>query len=298
MYEIFIGRNSEDREKFGEKGTFMLGRNYVKMGQTSSLSNKVMMDVARSHVVFVTGKRGSGKSYTMASLAEGMMELPEDVTSKIAIVMFDTMGIYWTMKYENRQDQALLADWKLKYRKFNSKIFVPTGYFEESREKGIPVDAAFSIKPSELTTADWCSAFDLDHHSPIGALIGRIVSQFKGENFDLDDMIEEVRSDSRSSDSTKAALENLFFTAKDWGLFSKEGFAFSELVAPSQISIIDVSGYASSVGRASVRALVIGLVSKKLFSERMIVRKAEEYKNVRSSTSILEFDKPAKKEMQ
>ena len=81
----------------------MLGKNYVKMGQTSSLSNKVLMDVARSHVVFVTGKRGSGKSYTMASIAEGMMSLPEEITSRISVVMFDTMGIYWTMKYENRQ---------------------------------------------------------------------------------------------------------------------------------------------------------------------------------------------------
>ena len=297
MYEIFVGRDSEDRKKFGERGTFLIGKNYVKMGQTSSLSNKVMMDVARSHVVFVTGKRGSGKSYTMASIAEGMMSLPEEVTSRISVILFDTMGIYWTMKYENKQDQALLTDWGLKYKRFNAKIFVPTGYFKESREKGIPVDEAFSIKPSELTTADWCSAFDLDLTSPVGALAGRVVTQLKDENYDIDDMIEAANSDSRSDNASKAALENLFLTAKEWGLFSKEGFAFSELVSPGQISIIDVSGYASSVGRASVRALVIGLVSKKLFTERMLVRKFEEYKSVRSSGSILEFDKPEEKEM-
>ena len=131
--------------------------------------------------------------------------------------------------------------------------------------------------------------------SPIGALIGRITSELKGENFDIDDMIETVESDERSGESTKAALENLFLTAKEWGLFSKEGFAFSELVAPSQISVIDVSGYASSVGRASVRALVIGLVSKKLFSERMIVRKVEEYKSVRNFASILDLTNLQKK---
>ena len=61
MYDIVIGRKPRDKEKFGLKGTILLGKHYVQMGQTTSLSNKVLMDVTSSHVLFICGKRGSGK---------------------------------------------------------------------------------------------------------------------------------------------------------------------------------------------------------------------------------------------
>ena len=63
-YDIIIGRDEEDRKQFGEKGVILLGRHYVKMGQITSLSNNIYMDVAKSHVVFIVGKRGSGKCLT------------------------------------------------------------------------------------------------------------------------------------------------------------------------------------------------------------------------------------------
>jgi len=285
MYEIIVGRNAEDKRKFGTKGTFLLGKHYVKMGKTSNLSNEVYMDVARSHVVFVTGKRGSGKSYSMMSMAESMMTLPEEITSKLAVVMFDTMGIYWTMKYENKRDEKLLREWGLQYTDIKNKVYVPAGYFKEVKDKGIPVDAPFAIQPSELTVSDWCSTFNIELTSPIGSLIGRVLSHLETD-YDLDDIIAALQSDDRSDHFTQAAAENLFILAKSWGLFSKEGITFSELITPGQITVVDVSVYASAASRASVRALVIGLISKKLFAERMKARQSEEYKSVKEFTRL------------
>jgi len=296
MYEIIVGRDTEDRRKFGTKGMFLLGKHYVKMGQTSSLSNNVFMDVARSHVVFVTGKRGSGKSYSLMAMAEGMMTLPSEITSKLAVVVFDTMGIYWTMKYENKKDEELLREWDLKYSEINNKVYVPQGHFENAKEKGIPVDEAFAIKPSELSITDWCSTFNIELTSPIGALIGRIISNLK-EDFDIDDVIAAIQSDDRTDHYIQAAAENLFLTAKSWGLFSKDGTSFSELAVAGQITVIDVSGYASAVNRSGVRALVIGLISKKLFSERMRARKEEEYKDVKSFTRLIHSEEEDKKDV-
>ena len=68
-YDIIVGRTASDKKKFGDRGTIFLGRHYVKMGQTVSLSSNIRMDVARSHVVLVSGKRGSGKSYTLGVMA-------------------------------------------------------------------------------------------------------------------------------------------------------------------------------------------------------------------------------------
>ena len=104
-YDVIIGRIPSDKERFGKEGTILLGKQYVKMGQVTSLSNEVLLDVSRSHVVFVCGKRGSGKSYTLGVIAEGIAALPEHITQNLSVLIFDTMGIYWTMKYPNHKDE-------------------------------------------------------------------------------------------------------------------------------------------------------------------------------------------------
>src|SRR3989338_4945948 len=78
MYDIIIGRKESDRLKYGTEGAIFLGKQYVQMGQTTSMSNKVYMDVTRSHVVFIAGKRGSGKCLhedTLVTLDNGL-EIP------------------------------------------------------------------------------------------------------------------------------------------------------------------------------------------------------------------------------
>ncbi len=67
-YKIIIGRTDSDREKLGDKGILFIGRSYVKMGETVSLSNEIYLDVAKAHVILITGKRGSGKCLSGDSL--------------------------------------------------------------------------------------------------------------------------------------------------------------------------------------------------------------------------------------
>ena len=93
-YDIIIGRNTEDKKALGDKGLILIGKGYVKMGHHTSMSNKIFMDVAKSHVILVAGKRGSGKSYTLGVLTEEMSNLPKEVSKNIAPLIFDTMRNY------------------------------------------------------------------------------------------------------------------------------------------------------------------------------------------------------------
>src|SRR3989338_1268582 len=99
-YNIILGRDNADKSRFGNSGLVFLGKGYVKMGTYTSLSNKIWMDVARPHVVLVAGKRGSGKSYTLGTIAEELSNLQDEAARNIAAIIFDTMGIFWTMKYK------------------------------------------------------------------------------------------------------------------------------------------------------------------------------------------------------
>ena len=54
MYDIILGRDVADSEEFEGRGLAFLGRLYVTMGTTTSLSNNVYLDLARSHVVLIS----------------------------------------------------------------------------------------------------------------------------------------------------------------------------------------------------------------------------------------------------
>src|SRR3989338_6977287 len=279
MYDIIIGRNEEDAKQLGTLGAIFVGKHYVKMGQTTSLSNKIYMDVTRSHVVFVVGKRGSGKSYSMGVIAESILDLPDEIKKNISIMILDTMGIYWTMKYPNKQEKELLDEWELEAKPLNVNIFTPVGYYKKYKEGDIPTDFPFSIKTSELSPYEWAETFGIELHSPLGSLIERVIENFKelDEDYDIEDIIKSIRADDRSTKETKDAAENRFLSAKHWGLFSKQGTLLEDLVMPGQITVLDVSCYTYMPGAESLRALVIGLVAQKLFAKRMMTRKAEEY---------------------
>ncbi len=299
MYDIIIGRSKKDLEKFGKEGTIFLGKHYVKMGQTTSLSNKIYLDVIRSHVVFICGKRGGGKSYTMGVVAEGISSLPREISQNLSIILLDTMGIYWTMKYPNRKDEKLLNSWGLKARPCDITIFTPYGMHESYKKKGIPTDMPFAIKPSDLDAGDWCLTFGIESTNKLGIVIERVISFLakRGKSYSIDDILKLVASDTRAEKSTRDAVENLFLNAKSWGLFSRNGLNIEELAKPGKVVVLDVSCYSAMPNSWGVKALVIGLVSKKLFIQRMSARKLEEYKDIHKAMHYFSDDEKAKQEL-
>ncbi len=225
-------------------------------------------------------------SYTMGVISEGASSLPTDIAKNISFVLLDTMGIYWTMKYPNLKDEDLLEQWKLKPEGFkNVRIFTPTGFFKDYKEKGIPTDFPFSIKPNELDIEDWLLTFELPRNDPIAILIERIINKLKKEvrDFSMEDIVNEIRADKRSEKSVKDAAENRFLNAESWGLFSEKGTPLKDLIQGGKITVLDVSCYATAPNGWAIKSLVIGLVSKKLFIQRMVARRNEEFEILRET---------------
>ena len=283
-YDIIIGRDESDKKEFENKGLIYIGKGFVKMGQYTSLSNKIFLDVIRTHVILVAGKRGSGKSYTLGVFAEQLSDLPKEVSQNIASIIFDTMGIYWTMKYQNEKDRELLEEWGLTPKNLPVKIFVPYGHFDDYQEKGIPVDKKFALDVAEMAAEDWIIAFELDLVNPIGVLIETAIVNIKEseKKFYIEDIIKEIEEDKNSSRDTKNAAIGLFRAADSWGIFARKGTKQTniiELVEAGKTTVLDLSVY-SSIGAFNVRALVVSLVSRKLFEQRMAARKKEEINSI------------------
>jgi DNA helicase HerA-like ATPase len=291
-YDIIIGRDDSDKKAFGKKGLIFIGKGYVRMGQYTSLSNLILMDIARSHVVLVAGKRGSGKSYTMGVIAEEISNLPKEVSQNIGSLIFDTMGIYWTMKFKNEKDRYLLDEWGLKPQNLPVRIFAPYGHFEDYLEKGIPVDEVFALEASELNAEDWILTFGLDIINPVSVLIQRTLTKLKAKkNFYISDIISFLEKEEKTPLEIKNAAISLFEAADTWGVFAKKGISATQvkdLIKGGFTSVLDLSVY-NSVGAFNIRALVISLVCRKIFNQRMLARKKEEIDSI-SKIATLSLD--------
>ena len=290
-YKLILGRNNSDKEKFGDEGLIYIGKQYVKMGETTSLSNKVLLDVARSHVILLSGKRGSGKSYSLGVIAEEISSLDEEISKNLAVVIFDTMGIFWTMKFPNLKDERLLLDWNLKPKPSDKiELYVPSSFAKKYSEEGIEVDHSFSIKTSELDPGDWINSFGLDYSNPVSVVIEKAISGLKGKNYSIKDIIKSIEKEREISKEVRLAAINRFISAESWGLFSQKGTKIEELIKGGKVSVLDLSVYSHMAGNWGIKNLVVGLISKKLLMERILSRKIEEKESIEYGKSYLGLD--------
>ncbi len=228
-------------------------------------------------------------SYSASVIAESMVDLEPEIAKNLAIIMIDTMGVFWSMKYANEKDQDLLELWNLKPKGLKKiEVYTPYGVFDEQKQKGVPVDHPFSIKASELTGEDWRLAFELPASHPVAILIEKILGDFADKRqyeFTLTEIVEAVKQDSTFDTNTKNEALNRLKVAKQWGLFSDKGTKIDELIQGGKVIILDTSAYITSNAGWGVRALVVGLVTRKIFIQRMISRQLEEVEAIKQGYS-------------
>ncbi len=286
MESIVVGRDRSDLLKYGERGTAYIGKHIVGSGEECHLTNPVRMDLTRPHIVLCCGKRGTGKSYTAGVIAEEMALLEKDVKENLAVLLVDTMGIYWSMKTPNEIGRNMLKDWNLKPTGFDTLLFVPKKYVGEYKTVGVqPIP--FTLPCGELEPMDWIIAFGFSPIDPYGIALERAVkttSERFGKTFSIDDIIESVEADKRCEQKVKDALVNRLLTAKDWGVFEKTGTSVDEVFQAGKITVLDISHFMRVGGVWSVRGMLIGLLCRKIFQERLMARKAEEFEIMTGET--------------
>lgn len=279
-----IGRELEDIEKYGEKATAYLGKVVMSSGEKPVLGRKILCDIAKPHVVLICGKRGGGKSFTMAVLLEEFARQPLEIKKRISVITIDTVGIFWSLKVPNRLDRKEIEEWDLRPEETKVRVLVPKGKKDFYTKKGIPIDGAFTIKVGELDSTEWMALFKLTWKDSEGVLLTRIIEGMKeslGTYFGIDDIITAIKKDDEAEKITRQALVNRFNVAESWGLFEKEGTPLKEIAKPAEITVIDISAYRQTVGMESTGEMIVGLLGKKFFEERMLYRKEEEAKMIK-----------------
>jgi len=184
------------------------------------------------------------------------------------------------MSYPNKEiPKEVLEKWDLKADGIKIRNLIPYGKKEFYTEKEIPFDAPFSIRTSQVDLEDWLALFRLTWRDPESSLLSRTIEKLKlklGKLFDIDDIITLAKKDDETTKEIIDSLTNRLKVAKTWGLFSKSGTTMKEFAKAGTITTIDVSTYKQAIGMESVQELIVGLLGKKLYEERMLYRKEEE----------------------
>ena len=218
-------------------------------------------------------------SYSAGVIMEEIALLPEQFRENLTAVVIDTMGIYWSTKLPNEQQVVELDKWGMKPAglKERVKIYVPFEQKKSFEEANIPVDFGISIAPHEFTGEDWALAFNLPMTNPIAVALQKTVNKLneKGEKFQINDLISEIKDDKSIDTQTKSTLESMLSVASQWGVFGEEGIKIEEIMKPGIVNVFDVSRLRATEAW-SVRNLLVALIARKIYEQRVLARKQEE----------------------
>jgi DNA helicase HerA-like ATPase len=203
-------------------------QNSIALARDTRRGGIITLDLSRPRCIFITGKRGSGKTRTLHRLAAQAAE------HGATIIAIDPLG-------------ALLE-------------LVPNAH------RLVPGDN-LKLNPSDLTTDAWLALFGLGLSKPGGILLSRALryTRRSNERYLIPEMIGQVEEDDRANDSTKDAIANRLEAAyHDWGIFRQSGYEdLTEIFTPG-LHIVDLSGL--EPGPNSLRNLVAFLLVSRLFA--------------------------------
>ncbi|MBI2671362.1 hypothetical protein HYX16_00340 [Candidatus Woesearchaeota archaeon] len=235
-------------------------------------------------------------SYSSSVISEEISTLPEEIKKNLSVLFFDTMGVFWTMKFPNKRQQELLEEWNMKPEAIPIDLYVPEGFYQDYKNKGIPADFSFTIKTSELNATDWCEVFEINLTEPLGIAVETSILnlQDKNSDYDIKEIIKEIKSSKKFTEEVKNALENRFLVAEKWGLFSKKGTEIKDIIGKGKVSVLDISSFTNITGNVRIKALVISLISRKILEQRIISRKYEEQESIEQESEY--FNEETKQE--
>jgi len=234
------GENFEKLIYMGKILENTAGKNY--------LSADAWLDVTFPHVIYVTGTRGSGKSFDLGVLLEGVSQLTEtspvqnDVTPICSIVI-DTQSQFWTLNYhpnpavpENKTQLAELLKWNIRPNSLqNCRLFLPP------KSNGITgTEQVFQLKTSDVRHEEWCSLIGEEVYSPQGHVLGQAIEAIQGTAYSLEELIAYIGNQTNWGTEPEASRNALVYKLEGYrrtGLFGASGIEVRDLLKPTQCAV-------------------------------------------------------------
>lgn len=285
-------------------------RNWVWLGRLAESGplTDVRLDTELAHVVGLFGKRGSGKSYTLGTLLEGLCTQNQQTTISLndrtrAVLLFDTLGIFQWVNialdeknpHEIIQHQfAMRRGWEIKSEPLDVVIWIPQG----ARDANTPgAQKEFTVNCSDFAAEDWGYLFGLDiYQDRMGQLLNDAFIKVTVEGwhdndkfhkptaeYSLSSLVACVEHDSELLNTyageTRRALRQQLATYQRNPVFADLGTPLTELLQPGRMSVIVMNKMSDEL-----RLVVVAAFLRRIIASRVRASEAEKHLQLDSLT--------------
>ncbi len=286
----------------GPSKSILMGRNVpgddfeaLYLGkQAETPYRNVWLDTRGAHVVYIMGKRRSGKSFTLGALAEGLAAsgwIKQGAMSQ-GVLILDTMNVYLTMPFGVEETHSgktsvvkELRKWKLDAEELPITLFHPRG-------SSVPTGVAsteITLRPSDLSSDEWCGLFEADPFAdPLGHLITEVYAKIATDGyvdsrsdatvpanpaFSIDDLLVALERDpdlARYHRDTRESLRRRLHAVRRLPIFSTAGLDVRRLLQPGHISVLLLRELDTEM-----RAVLVSLIVKRVMELRGLSEQQE-----------------------
>jgi hypothetical protein len=266
---IILGRSNRSKDSLSN--LVYLGHVIENTVGKSYLGAGLWLDIDFPHVVYISGTRGSGKSFDLGVLIEGISALADqssvqhDVAPQCSILL-DMQNQFWTLAYEprpsiaeNAQQLDDLKAWKLTPNRLaNCQVYIP-----KATEPFTKTENVFTLSASDVLAEEWCSLIDQPLYSPQGHVLATCLERFAGDRYSLADMIRFIESDANLQGTADATRNAVIYKLRDierTELFSRDGLNVQSLLESGRCNIFMIRDL-----RNEDKAIVAAIIARQLF---------------------------------
>ena len=284
----------------------------VNLGRLAEVgrTRDVVMHLDGEHVIAIVGKRGSGKTYTLGVLAEGLTQVSAAGDSRAsgrfdhAVLILDTLNLFQWVDLDVATAEGASAEaqrkdlhkWGLVPARISPNFWHVSG-----SEPAIGESNPFTIRPSDMNPGDWAMLIGCDTVTdPMGQLLVAAKDKVGRTGWTAEDgsiaaiadhsvehLIECIAHDpelsSEFASETRRAVTQRLKAFVRTGLFSPEGTNISDLLDPGELSVVLLRGVPDDV-----RATVAFLLIRKLLEERSKASEAAKHALVTGADTVPE----------
>lgn len=270
----------------------------------------VRFDTSMAHVAGLFGKRGSGKSYTLGTLLEGLCTRETSTTISEnprtqAILLFDTLGIFqWvnialserSQKETIQQQFAVRRGWTIKSEPLDVAIWIPKGSASDSTPA---THREFTIRCSDFAAEDWGYLLGLNiYQDRMGQLLNdafikvTLESWHDGDkahkatpSYSLSALIKCIEADrgllTTYATETRRALRQQLSTYERNPVFGDDGTSLRDLLKPGRMSVIVMNKMSDEL-----RLIVTAAFLRRLIASRIRASETEKHLKLLDSLSV------------
>ncbi|MYD87585.1 MAG: DUF87 domain-containing protein, partial [Acidobacteria bacterium] len=207
------------------------------------------LDTTFPHVIYITGTRGSGKSFDLGVLVEGISQLVtpspiQNVVQPIASIIVDTQSQFWTLGYPprdtiaaNEVQLAELRNWNLRPNSLaDARIYAPPG-----TTTFLDNVATLQLRPRDVKVEEWAALLGQEIYSPQGHILTVTLEALSDRDFEVSEMLSYIADETNWPGTAESSRNALTYKLDDYrrtNLFSSKGLAVSELLKEHRCNIL------------------------------------------------------------